>query len=86
MDNNETKGCPRDCKRCNLPQQAYCAAQMSLSTMDTVQSLSDRFDAFVAKINGLFASQALVAPNAQEGAAVQRIDSPSRLKTKDNEL
>ena len=85
MANNENR-CPRDCKKCNLPQQMYCAAQMSLSTMDSVQSLSDRFDAFVAKINGMLEGQALVEPKAQEGAAVQKIDSPVTEKTKDNEL
>ena len=86
MDNNTNNGCPRNCKACNLTQQMYCATQMSLNTMDLVQTLSDKFDAFVTDMSNKLNSQALVEPKAQEGAAVQKIDSPSKTKTKDNEL
>ena len=82
MDNNDNKKCPRNCKACNLPQQMYCAAQMSLSTMDMVKSLSDKIDAIVGQLSGLLDTQSLVEPEAQQGAAVQTIDSPLKPKTK----
>lgn len=82
---NEKRECPRDCKGCSLNQQVYCAAQIALSTMDMVKSLSDRFDAVVGQINGLMGQVNLVAPIAQEEEAVQKIDSSSK-KTKNYEL
>ena len=86
MESNDKKECPRNCRSCNLPQQAYCAAQMSLSTMDMVKALSDKIDALMGQMSGLLDTQSLVEPKAQEGAAVQKIDSPVKTKTKDNEL
>lgn len=86
MAENEERKCPRDCKKCSMPQQVYCAAQIALSTMDMVQSLSERFEGFVGQINGLQKQIGMFAPIAQEGEAVQIIDSPSKSKTKNNEL
>lgn len=85
MAESEERKCPRDCKRCSLQQQMYCSAQIALSTMDMVKSLSDRFDAIVGQINGLVGQVNLAAPIAQEEEAVQTIDSSSK-KTKNYEL
>lgn len=82
---NEERRCPRNCTQCSMVQQAYCAAQMSLSTMDLVQSLSERFDALMVKISGN-SEQPIVSPLAQERAAAQIIDSPNKLKSKENDL
>lgn len=78
MANNEEKGCPRNCRACTLAQQMYCAAQMSLSTMDLVQTIYNRFDAFETKFNELVQTLTLVEPPAQEGAAAQTVDSPKK--------
>ena len=59
-----------------MPHQIYCASQMSLSTMDMVKAMSDRFDAFLDQ----FKSDSFVSPQAQEGEAVQTIDSPPKKK------
>ena len=86
MTENEDKKCPRDCKRCSLLQQSYCAAQIALSTMEMIQHLSERFDAIVGQINGLTEKVRMIAPEAQEGVAVQIIDSPvTNQKKKNNE-
>jgi len=73
----DKKVCPRDCKLCTMPQQAYCASQMSLSTMDMVKAISDRLDAFMVQ----FQPESFVEPKAQEGEAVQTIDSPNKKKS-----
>ena len=76
MDNSETRKCPHDCRLCSLYQQVYCASQVSLSTMDLVQSLADRFDALVAEIKGK--EQPIVSPVAQRRAAAQKVDSQDK--------
>jgi len=72
MANNENNNCPHICSQCSMMQQVYCAAQMSLTTMDLVKALSDRFDAFVAEIKGN-TEQPTVPPVAQEGKAAQKV-------------
>lgn len=87
MAENEKRECPRDCKKCTMPQQVYCAAQIALSTMNMVQSLSEKFDAIVGQVNGIQKQVGMIAPIAQEGEAVQIIDSPvTNQKKKNNEL
>ena len=86
-NNNEVKQCPRDCKLCSYIQRNYCAAQIALSNMDMIKVLVDKVDAIVGQINGLAENVPVDAPTAQEGEAVQTIDSPvTNQKKKNNEL
>ena len=77
MDNNEERRCPRNCRMCNMAQQMYCAAQVTLSNMEAIQSLSERFDAFMAEIKG---KEPIVPPVAQQGEAAQKVDSQDKTK------
>lgn len=38
----EQKQCPQDCKLCTFQQHAYCAAQLALSNMKSIQMLNER--------------------------------------------
>lgn len=35
----QARPCPKDCKRCGLQQQVYCAAQMSFYLVEKVSAL-----------------------------------------------
>lgn len=91
MDNNEEKKearqCPRDCKLCSLAQQAFCGAQTGSINMGLIQSLVKKAEELEWKINRILEQVTITAPIAQEGEAVQTIDSPvTNQKKKNNEL
>lgn len=47
----EAKQCPQDCKLCTFQQHAYCAAQLALSNMKSIQMLNERLDKIEASIS-----------------------------------
>ena len=86
-NNNETRQCPRDCKQCSLAQQAYCSAQIALSTMDMVKALSDKFEAFEPKVNSILEQLTIVTPIAQvRGSGAENRLPGNKPKDKNNEL
>ena len=85
-NNNEIRQCPRDCKQCSFAQRSFCSAQIALYILNMVKALVDRVEAFEGKVNNVLEQATVVSPIAQEGEAVQTIDSPvTNQKKRNNE-
>lgn len=70
--------CPKDCSRCTMPQQMYCAAQLSFNAFEAYNSILQRMDVIEDTIRGLQPNKdALIMPmsEAQEGSGATKIDS-----------
>ena len=73
MNEEQTRACPQDCRKCGLHQHAYCAAQMAYTALSTIQELSSRVSSIEEKMESLSASaEELISPmTAQEGSGAE---------------
>ena len=62
----QPRACPKDCRRCGMAQQIYCATSLSFNLYEMMTRAQDRLDAIESKMTAIQgAGRELVSPVAK---------------------
>lgn len=70
--------CSGDCRKCHPVQRMYCSTQIGYNNMKMLEEMREEIVSLKQEIASMKSSEVevLFNPTAQEGEAVQIIDSP----------
>lgn len=66
-NNQQQRVCPKDCRRCNMAQQIFCATSLTFNSYEVMSKLWERMDSIERKIDAIQnAESEFLSPVASE--------------------
>lgn len=59
---NIPRACPKDCRRCGMAQQMYCATSLTFNSFEVMAKMLERLEAIESKVNVMQGAEELVTP------------------------
>ena len=69
----QVRPCPKDCRRCSMPQQIYCASMLSFQSFEVMDAIIQRLDRQSQRLDGFEEKLAAIQSSEAELAAPEPV-------------
>lgn len=67
MEEQQIKVCPKDCRRCNLAQQIFCATSLTFNSYEVMSKIWNRLEEIEQKVDSIKSPESgLISPITSE--------------------
>lgn len=85
-NNQQQRVCPKDCRRCNMAQQIFCATSLTFNSYEVMSKLWERMGDIERKIDAIQSSESeFLSPVTHEdgvGGTITHPDDETLLEVK----